>query len=177
MRLFAAALLVASAHGYAPSAMPLAVRAARPVAAAVVMQEPAPKAVTIGSAWVGGLLGIYLSGELSTGVVFAIAFAYGSTLPNKFGEVTSKAGEIGAKVYDKTLDLNDQYDIVPKAKSAIDTTVTVASNLDKSYGITSKIDEQLKLSAAVDNVKDKVEEVKGSITSKVDDLKSKASSS
>ena len=96
--------------------------------------------------------------------------------PNKFGEVTSKAGEIGAKVYDKTLDLNDQYDIVPKAKSAIDTTVTVASNLDKNYGITSKIDEQLKLSAAVDNVKDKVEEVKGSITSKVDDLKSKASS-
>ena len=53
---------------------------------------------------------------------------------------------------------------------------TAAANLDANYGITAKIDEQLKLSEAVDKVTDKVNEVKDSVTSKVDDLKSKASS-
>ena len=69
-----------------------------------------------------------------------------------------------------------QYDVLPKAKGALDTVTTAASNLDANYGITSKIDEQLKLSQAIDNVSDKIDEVKSSVTSKVDDLKSKASS-
>ena len=54
---------------------------------------------------------------------------------------------------------------------------TAAANLDANYGITAKIDDQLKLSQAVEKVSDKVEEVKSSVTSKVDDLKAKASSS
>lgn len=51
-------------------------------------------------------------------------------------------------------------DLVPKAKSAIDTTVTVAANLDANYQITAKIDEQLKLSQAVEKANDKLEEVR-----------------
>ena len=42
-------------------------------------------------------------------------------------------------------------------------------------GITSKIDEQLKISQAVDKATAKIDEVKSSVTYKVDDLKSKAS--
>ena len=38
------------------------------------------------------------------------------------------------------------------------TVSTAASNLDANYGITAKIDDQLKLSEAVDTVKDKVDE-------------------
>ena len=60
--------------------------------------------------------------------------------------------------------------------SPLFTVSTAAANLDSNYGITSKIDEQLKLSQAIDNVSDKIDEVKSSVTSKVDDLKSKASS-
>ena len=41
-------------------------------------------------------------------------------------------------------------------------------------GITSKIDEQLKISQAVDKASAKVNELKSSVTDKVDDLKSKA---
>ena len=41
-------------------------------------------------------------------------------------------------------------------------------------GITSKIDEQLKISQAVDKAGAKVNELKSSVTDKVDDLKSKA---
>ena len=117
-----------------------------------------------------------------------------------------------------------QYDVLPKAKGALDTVTTAASNLDANYGITSKIDEQLKLSQvtslpphprahptphphasrarsnsrsssrssqlaarsspspspspspqAVESATSKLDEVKSSLTAKVDDLKSKAS--
>ena len=51
---------------------------------------------------------------------------------------------------------------------------TAAANLDANYGITAKIDEQLKLSEAVDKVTDKIDEVKSSVSNKVEDLKSKA---
>jgi len=157
---------------------PVVARASRAAAPAVMMaDEPSAKATTIGAAAIGGLLGIQLTGELSTGVVLAIVGAYGSTLTTKFGEVTKTVGSTGAKVYGKTLELNEQYDLVPKAKSAIDTTVTVAANIDANYQITAKIDERLKLSAAVESATDKIDEVKTSLTGKVDDLKSKATSS
>ena len=90
---------------------------------------------------------------------------------------TKTAGSFAAKAYGKTLEINEQYDVLPKAKGAADTVVTAASNLDANYGITAKIDEQLKLSEAVDKATAKVDELKSSVTSKVDDLKSKASSS
>merc|ERR1711988_953432 len=113
-------------------------------------------------------------GDLGTGVFLALVGAYGSTLSNGFGSATKSAGSFASKAYSKTLEINEQYDVLPKAKSAVDTVSTAASNLDANYGITAKIDEQLKLSAAVEKVTDKIEEVKGSVTAKVDDLESKA---
>ena len=41
-------------------------------------------------------------------------------------------------------------------------------------GFTSKIDEQLKISQAVDKAGNKINELKSSVTDKVEDLKSKA---
>merc|ERR1712178_26539 len=137
---------------------------------------PSSKAVTIGAAAVGGVVGVYFFHELSTAVVIASIFAYGSTMNNKFGEVTSTAGSAASKVYSKTLEINEQYEVLPKAKSALDVVTTAAGNLDSNYGITAKIDEQLKLSAAVDKVGDSITKVKDSLTAKVEDLKDKASS-
>lgn len=145
--------------------------------APVAMAEPGDKAVTIGAAAVGGVLGVYLFHELSTGVVLAAAFAYGSTLSNSFGGATKTAGSAAAKVYSKTLELNEQYDVLPKTKSALDTVTTAAANLDANYGVTASIDEKLKLSAAVEKATSKVEDLKSSLTSKVEDLKAKASTS
>lgn len=145
--------------------------------AQVTMQEQSDKAVAIGAAAVGGILGVYLFHELSTAVVLAIILAYGSTLSNGFGGFSKSAGSTAAKVYGKTLELNEQYDVLPKAKGALDTVTTAASNLDANYGITTKIDDQLKLSQAVESASSKIDEVKSSLTAKVDDLKSKASSS
>merc|ERR1711871_1185393 len=125
----------------------------------------------------GGILGVYLFGDLGTAVFLACLGAYGSTLSNGFGSASKSAGTFASKAYSKTLEINEQYDVLPKAKSALDTVSTAASNLNENYGITAKIDEQLKNSAAVDKVTDKIDEVKTSVTSKVDDLKSKASSS
>ena len=52
-------------------------------------------------------------------------------------------------MYSKTLELNEQYDVLPKTKSALDTVTTAAANLDANYGITAGIDDKLKLSASV----------------------------
>jgi len=144
-------------------------------AAMVTMEEPGDKAVVIGAASVGGIIGVYFFHELSTAVVLAVALAYGSTLSNGFGSFSKTAGNSAAKVYGKTLELNEQYDVVPKAKSALDTVSTAAANLDANYGVTAKIDDQLKLSQSVEKVTAKVDELKETLTSKVDDLKSKAS--
>merc|ERR1712216_492510 len=119
--------------------------------------------------------GVYFFHELQTGIIFAAILAYASTTASSFGNAAESAGETAVKVYDKTLELNAQYDLLPKIKSATDTATTAASNLDKNYGITSKIDEKLKLTQAVEKATSKVDELKSSVTSKVDDLKSKAS--
>merc|ERR1719161_2856647 len=116
----------------------------------------ATKGTVIGAASVGGIVGIWLTGELSTGALFA-----------------ASTGENANKVYDKTLELNAQYDVLPKVKSLTDTVVTASSNLDKNYGITAKVDEQLKLSASVDKALSKVDELKANVQGKVEDLKSK----
>merc|ERR1712166_544502 len=107
-----------------------------------------------------------------TGLILAAVLAYASTTASQFGSAAESAGETAVKVYDKTLELNAQYDLLPKLKSATDTAAAI--NLDKNYGITSKIDEQLKISQAVDKAGAKVNELKSSVTDKVDDLKSKA---
>lgn len=181
--LLAAILAVASAFQAPASALRSSAVAPLPAAqvyradVAMMADEPSDKAVTVGAAAVGGVLGVYLFHELSTAVVLSLVFAYGSTYSNGFGSATKTAGSFAAKAYGKTLEINEQYDVLPKAKGAADTVVTAASNLDANYGITAKIDEQLKLSEAVDKATAKVDELKSSVTSKVDDLKSKASSS
>ena len=119
-----AALAVAAAGFNAPaSKAALAPRAAvsAPRFAEVSMSEPSDKAVTIGAASAGGILGVYLFGDLGTAVFLACLGAYGSTLTNGFGSATKSAGTFSAKVYGKTLEINEQYDVLPKAKSALDT--------------------------------------------------------
>ena len=174
--LTATACLVGLASGYSLGA-PLRPAVARHGAATAMVGKPSSTATTVGAAAAGGILGVQLTGELSTSLVLAIAFAYGSTLSNGVGTATQKIGTVCAKVFAKTLDLNEQYEVVAKTKSALDTTVSVASNLDSSYGVTKKLDDQLKLSASYGKAASKVEELKASVTGKVEDLKAKASSS
>jgi hypothetical protein len=176
--LFLAAILALASGFQAPAVTSKlgASKLAQPARAAMVtMEEPSSKAVTIGAASVGGILGVYLFHELSTAVVLSCLFAYGSTLSNGFGEASKTAGSAASKVYSKTLELNEQYDVLPKAKSALDTVSTAAANIDANYGITAKVDEQLKISQAVDKATSSINEVKTSLTTKVDDLKKAAS--
>ena len=132
------------------------------VAASPVAQE-GTKSTVIGAACVGGFLGVYLFHEISWAAFLAIALAYGATTASGFGNTSRTAGDFAAKAYSKTLELNDQYDLVPKAKSALDVATTAANNIDQNYGITSGIDKQLKLSEAASKVTDKFEDLKGSV--------------
>merc|ERR1711924_144715 len=116
-----------------------------------------------------------LHGRAQSGLILGSVLAYASTTSSKFGGYAESAGETAVKVYDKTLELNAQYDLLPKIKSATDTVVVAGSNLDKNYGFTSKIDEQLKISQAIDKATSKVDELKSSVTGKLEDLKAKAS--
>jgi hypothetical protein len=183
MMLLAAVLGMASAFQAPPSKLSMSAPAVAPaslaprVAALRMAEEPDAKAVAIGAAAVGGILGVYLFHELSNAVFLAVVLAYGTTVSNKFGNASKSAGEFAAKAYGKTTEINNEYDVLGKAKSVADTVCTAAANLDSNYGISSGIDEKLKLSEAVDKVGDKVNDLKSSVTGKVDDLKSKASSS
>ena len=67
-----------------------------------------------------GIVGVYLFHELSTGVLLALIAAYAATTASTFGDATRSAGSAADKVYSKTLELNEQYDLLPKAKSAAD---------------------------------------------------------
>uniref|UniRef100_A0A7S4BBX3 H(+)-exporting diphosphatase n=1 Tax=Chrysotila carterae TaxID=13221 RepID=A0A7S4BBX3_CHRCT len=115
------------------------IAASRVSAPIVAMEEPSEKATIIGAAAFGGVIGVYFFHELSTGVLLAALLAYGATLTNPFGEVSKSAGRTANKVYSKTLELNEQYDLLPKAKGALDTVSTAAGNLNENYGITSKV--------------------------------------
>ena len=64
--------------------------------------------------------------------------------------------------------------VLPKAKSALDTVVSVADNLNKNYGLTDKIDSKLQLSARAESLSEKFNSQKDKLTSKVDELKAKA---
>ena len=127
MRKVLVACLAAAASGFNAPASKLNLAAARPAAstprfaAARMADEPSDKAVTIGAASVGGILGVYLFGDLGTAVFLACVGAYGSTLTNGFGNASKNAGSFASKAYGKTLEINEQYDVLPKAKSAIDT--------------------------------------------------------
>jgi len=75
----------------------------------------------------------------------------------------------------KAVELEQEYEVLPKAKSAVDTVVTVADNLNKNYGLTDKIDEKLQLTGRIDSLSEKFTAQKDKLSAKVDELKDKAS--
>merc|ERR1719201_1748916 len=169
--------LVAAASAFQGIAAPRfgsKLAASRDAPSHLVMEEPSEKAAVIGAAAVGGLVGIYLFKEISAGILWATVLAYGATLSNGFGDFSKSAGSTASKAYTKGLELNEQYDVVPKAKTALDTVSTAASNLNENYGVTAKIDEQLKLTEKAESLTAKFDEVKGSVTDKLTDLKKAA---
>lgn len=143
---------------------------------AAMAEEPSESATTVGAAAAGATLGVFFQQDILTVGLLALAAAYASTLSNDLGDATKSVGSFAAKAYDKTKDINEEYDVLPKAKNAADTVFTAADNLNKNYGLTDKLDEKLLLSEKVDKVKDKVDDIRTKFTDKVDDLKSKASS-
>jgi hypothetical protein len=171
--------LVASAsalRGIAAPSLSSKLAASRVAPSQIAMSEPSEKATVIGAAAVGGIVGVYLFHELSAGLACATILSYGATTASKFGEVAKTAGSTASKAYSKGLELNEQYDVLPKAKSAVDTVVVAADNLNENYGITKQIDEKLKVSEKLSLAASKVDGLKSSVTDKLDDIKSKASS-
>mmetsp|Transcript_109801 Transcript_109801/g.189946 ORF Transcript_109801/g.189946 Transcript_109801/m.189946 type:complete len:216 (+) Transcript_109801:128-775(+) len=137
-----------------------------------MQEEPTDKAVTVGAAALGGALGVQFTGELLPSVIIALVFAYLSTLSNGLGGATKSAGSLAAKAYKKTLEINEEFDVLPKVKGATDTVVTAADNLNKNYGVTDNVVATLQLK----ELSDKVEDLKSDVGNKIDDLKSAASS-
>ena len=138
MRTLFVAAFVASASAFNAPASKAAFATARPavsmprVGAVAMQDEPTDKAITIGAACVGGVVGVYFFGDLGTAVFLAVVGAYGSTLSNGFGSTTKSAGTFASKAYSKTLEINEQYDVLPKAKSALDTGARPANPLGGS---------------------------------------------
>merc|ERR1719201_1737226 len=141
-------------------------------ALAVGGEEPTEKEKTIGAAGLGGALGVVLFGSLPGAILLAGAGAYAATK----SDAVKSAGGAAANVYSKAVELEQEYEVLPKAKSAVDTVVTVADNLNKNYGLTDKLDEKLMLSERAESLTSKFNTQKDKLTSKVDELKEKASS-
>merc|ERR1719171_33997 len=139
---------------------------------AVGGEEPDEKAKTIGAAGLGGVLGLVLFGSLPATIAFTALGAYAATK----SDAVKSAGGAAATVYNKAVDLEQEYEVLPKAKSAVDTVVTVADNLNKNYGLTDQIDERLKLSERAESLGSKFQTQKDNLTARVDELKEKASS-
>ena len=131
--LFAALAGAAAFQVGAPMLRPTPAVVSRAAPAQIAMQT-GTKAEVIGAAAVGGIVGVYLFHELSTGVLLALIAAYAATTASSFGDATRSAGGAADKVYSKTLELNEQYDLLPKAKSAADAVTTAAVNIDRNYG-------------------------------------------
>ena len=82
----------------------------------LVEMQASSKAIVIGAGAVGGILGIYFGHELQSGLILGAILAYSSTTASTFGGYAESAGETAVKVYDKTLELNTQYDLLPKVR-------------------------------------------------------------
>jgi hypothetical protein len=126
--------------------------------------EPTEKATIIGSAALGAIFGAQV-GDMSDVILYSLIGAYGATLSNNLGENVRKGGDAAVKAYDKAVDVNDKYDILPKGKKTADAVFSVADNINTNYGITEKIDSRLMLS-------DKFDTLKATVDSKLDDVKS-----
>ena len=120
MRTFLSLALVASAtafSGVAPPPMASKVAMSKVARTPELEMQASSKATVIGAAAVGGIVGVYLFHELQTGLICAAVLAYASTTASRFGGVAESAGETAVKVYDKTLELNAQYDLLPKVST------------------------------------------------------------
>ena len=120
MRTFLSLALVASAtafSGVAPPPMASKVAMSKVARTPELEMQASSKATVIGAAAVGGIVGVYLFHELQTGLICAAILAYASTTASRFGGVAESAGETAVKVYDKTLELNAQYDLLPKVST------------------------------------------------------------
>jgi hypothetical protein len=148
----------------AGAAAGLALARSQQVAALAVDGETQKVSVGFGAACVGGLLGVYFTGELTTAAIFALLFAYATTRGDNFvGNTARSAGTAYDKLYTKTVELNDDYELTKKAKSAADFAVAAAQDVDQSYQISSRVDEKLKLSQAADNISSKVTNAKAKL--------------
>jgi hypothetical protein len=120
MRTFLSLALVASASafsGVAPAPMTSKVSMSKVARTPELEMQASSKATVIGAAAVGGIVGVYFFHELQTGLILAAVLAYASTTASQFGGVAESAGETAVKVYDKTLELNAQYDLLPKVST------------------------------------------------------------
>lgn len=145
--------------------------------AKMMADEPDDKSVTIGAAALAAIVDIGLfEADVPSAAILALIAAYASTLDNQLGDVTKSAGRFAANAYGKVVELNEQFEILPKAKSAADTITVVADNVNTNYGLTDKLDEKLKLSDKVSTVTDKIDDVTGKVTGKIDELKAAAKS-
>jgi hypothetical protein len=139
------------------------------------MAEELPEgAKPAAAAAVGAFVGVFLQQDILNVALLSLVAAYCATLTNSVGEVTNTVAGTAEKAYTKAKDFNQEYDVLPKAKDAADTVLSVADNLNSNYGISNKIDERLKLTDKVDDIKDKFNNVKSQVTDKVDELKDSA---
>merc|ERR1719401_631088 len=99
-------------------------------------EEPGSKTKTsvgVGAAGAGALLGVFFQQDILTVGLLALAAAYATTLGNEVGDAAKSVGGVAAKAYDKGKEINEQYDVLPKAKGAPDTVVNVVDNLNQNY--------------------------------------------
>lgn len=136
-------------------------------------EEPSSgRAATIGAAAIGGVLGIQIFHGLSSAVVLALILAYTSTLTNNVGGATKMVGLFAVKAWTKIRQINDQYEVLWKAKNVTDVVMQAAKGAtDKVLVVVdkvnpkpfAKIDNKFKLSQALGKLSDKVKEVERAI--------------
>lgn len=141
-----------------------------------MVDEPDDKAVTVGAAALAGLVGAQI-GDLKTAAIFALLAAYSTTLSNELGDSAKSAGKFATKTYDRANELNTEYGVLNKAKKATDAVVTVADNINENYGITDKLEAEYGILGKLEGAKDQATSKIDELTGKMDDIKSKASSS
>jgi len=147
----------------AGAAAGLALGRSQQVATLAVSEDTQKVSVGFGAACVGGLLGVYLTGEITTAAIFALVFAYATTKGGVVGDTARSAGSAYDKVYTKTVELNDEFELTNKAAKAADFVVAAAQDVDESYQITARVDEKLKLSQAADSLSEKFDGAKAKL--------------
>ena len=172
MRIFHLALLITTGTGLviqapAPSFRSVVYigsrvrRASTPFATAQGWDEVPPKSVVTGAAATGGIVGVYFFHELTSGLISAITLAYWATLPERvpehpLGRFASSTGRTAAGVFNKVVELNERFSVLPKVKSLLDSTGAALQRLDTRYAFTTSLDKGLKLSESASRISSKI---------------------